>query len=261
MARSTPPALPGRTQEKIMKSLPGKRAVMVLLVVALWVAPASATLFTGSSGSLAASADFSVVGGNLQVILTNTSTADVLVPTDVLTGLFFTSVPATLTPVSALLGGSQVFQGTTTAITVSGGNVGGEWGYAGGAGASSAGLGVFSFGNFNGPELQGPANGALDGVQYGILSAGDDTTTGNAPILGSQLIKNSVTFTLSGIGVPPVTITNVVFQYGTDLSEPHFPGNPGPPGGDVNVPIPPTFLLMGSGLVGLGLLGWRRRKQ
>jgi hypothetical protein len=32
------------------------------------------------------------------------------------------------------------------------------------------------------------------------------------------------------------------------------------PGGDPVVPIPPTVLLMGSGLLGLVGLGWRRRK-
>ena len=29
----------------------------------------------------------------------------------------------------------------------------------------------------------------------------------------------------------------------------------------VNVPIPPSVLLMGSGLLGLGLVGWRRRQK
>jgi hypothetical protein len=33
------------------------------------------------------------------------------------------------------------------------------------------------------------------------------------------------------------------------------------PGGDFFVPIPPTVWLMGSGLLGLGLMGWRRRKD
>ena len=54
----------------------------------------------------------------------------------------------------------------------------------------------------------------------------DNSATGNGGVLGSGgLIKNSVTFVLGGIdpGFDPATITNVQFQYGTDLSEPHTP--------------------------------------
>jgi hypothetical protein len=83
---------------------------------------------------------------------------------------------------------------------------------------------------FPGSNLQGPD--APDGLQYGITSAGDDTGTGNTPVTGENaLIKNSVVFTLSGLPVgfdPSASISNVVFQYGTALDEPHFPGIPEP---------------------------------
>src|SRR5262245_65577780 len=45
--------------------------------------------FTGSSGNLSASATFEVVGNNLQITLTNTSTFETNVPADVLTAIFF----------------------------------------------------------------------------------------------------------------------------------------------------------------------------
>jgi hypothetical protein len=255
-----------------MHFLPGKRSLIVLLAVALWVAPASAATITfyGSSGTLAASAAFTPLsGGNLQVVLTNTSTADVLVPTDVLTAVFWSGTSG-LTPVSATLsGGSTVFFGPD-----GGGNVGGEWAYAASlsgapqsafAGISSSGFGLFGNGNFGGNDLMPPAS--VDGLQYGITSALDDTTTGNAAVTGGNqgtagnaLIKNQVTFILSGAsGLKLSDINNVSFQYGTALCDPNVPSEfyiiteP--------IPVPPSALLLGSGLLGLGLIRWRRREK
>jgi hypothetical protein len=244
-----------------MKLFSGKRAVMVLLVMTLWVAPASATLFTGSSGSLAASADFSLVGDTLTIVLTNTSTADVAAPADVLTGVFFNMTSGTLTPVSASLNGSTAFYAAIV------NNVGEGWSYGSGfdplithgmtSGISVAGLGVFAQANFFSPPVT-----PLDGIDYGLLSLGDNSATGNGGITsGGPLIKDSVKFTLTapaGFSLAELG-TSVVFQYGTALTEPNFPGDNGtvpPP-----VPVPPTVWLMGSGMVGLALLGWRRRKQ
>jgi uncharacterized protein (TIGR03382 family) len=229
------------------------RGIAALGVVLAAASAASAAMFTGSSGNLAAQADFSVSGTNLIVRLTNSSPADVLVPADILTGVFFdvSGGGLSLTPVSALLApGSVVLFGTDN-----GGNLGGEWAYAagfsGGAGGtsygiSSSGLGIFGNANFNGPNLQGPVG--VDGLQYGITSAGDNPATGNTPVTGSNaLTKDAVVFTLSGLpqNFDVSRIGNVWFQYGTALSEPQIP-----------TPTPGAAAILG---LGLAIQSRRRR--
>jgi PEP-CTERM motif len=238
-----------------------KRRIVVLLmgiVISGWAAQAQAApiVFTGTSGTLAAEASFDITAaGLLEVTLTNTSLVDVLIPTQVLTALFFdiTGVGA-LTPLSALLGGGDtVFFDSQPA----GGIVGGEWAYGsglaapGGAteGISSAGFGLFGGSNFAGPDLDNPL--AINGLNYGITSAGDSSATGNAQVTGNvPLIQNSVVFTLGGLpaGFSLIGhIENVSFQYGTALNEPN-----------IDVPEPASLSLLGLGLV--AAFGYRRKR-
>jgi hypothetical protein len=235
-------------------------ATICLLMLGLTATTAMAdVIVVGSSGDLAASAEFKNDGGNLVVILTNTSEADVMAPRQVLTAVFFDMNPlATLIPLSAVLNaGSAVYFGGFD----DGGVVGGEWAYkrdltgapaSAVLGISSSGLGLFGPGDrFPGSNLQG-LNG-VDGLQYGITSAGDNLETGNAPVIGDNaLIQNSVVFTLSGLGnfVPNATnISNVSFQYGTALDRPNVPGTV--PDSGV------TLMLLGGALAGIESL---RRK-
>jgi hypothetical protein len=234
--------------------------IAIIVTISLVAIPAQASItYSGSSGSLAAEASFDLSGGNLVITLTNTSTSDVLIPTEILTALFFDINPSTpLTKISAVLGaGSTVLFGSTDA----GGVVGGEWAYkpglsgapaSAGLGVSSAGLGLFGPSDlFPGSNLQGP--GSPDGLQYGITSAGDNAGTGNAEVTGSNaLIKNSVVFTF-GVqsGFTLDSISNVQFQYGTGLGDPHFSSN--------NVPEPTTVIIW-SMLFGLGFAWFKMRK-
>jgi hypothetical protein len=246
-----------------LKKLQWTAAVALAMASLLpWPAAADPITFAGSSGSLSASVRFVVNGDRtLTVILTNTSANDVRVETEVLTAVFFSLSDTALTPLSAVLSdGSQVLYDDDPVPNgqPAGGVVGGEWAYEPsttlGAGISSAGFGAgyFAEPNFPGANLAPPA--ALDGGQYGLLSAGDVASTG-APgnILGSGgLIRNSVTFTLGDLDCYSAADCNfgsVRFQYGSAIADPHF--SP--------VPEPSTLMLLGAGLAGSAFLRRRRR--
>jgi hypothetical protein len=222
----------------------------VILFACSGVARATPLYVTGSSGSLEASAFFDNSGGNLVVTLTNLSTSDVLAPSEVLTGVFFkvNNDPA-LTRISAILAsGSSVYGGGVS----SGNSVGGEWAYLNGLniyganqGISSSGLGLFGSANRFPPGENLQNTNSPGGVEYGITSLGDNLLTGNGGISGQALIKNSVVFTLGGFkDLDPIrTISNVTFQYGTSLKEPHVAV---PDGGS-------TILYLGLALIAFSL--------
>lgn len=252
-----------------------RKQAFAAAAVAVLTLPAFAlpVVFSGSLGGRSASASFDTVGSSsLQVVLTNTSANDVLVPVDVLTGVFFNigGNPA-LTPLSAITGGTT-FLGTTT-VSGFGSAVGGEWAYLNGlsqysanSGISSSGLGLFGPGNLFPPgiDLSSPLSPA--GLQYGISSAGDNTATGNAAVLGNELTRNSVSFLLSGLpaGFLLSSISSVTFQYGTALTEPSVVGSSssGGPSSSGTVPEPNSSALAVLGLALLGAaLGARARRS
>lgn len=236
------------------------KSIVLFIPILACAAPVAAGPITisASSGNLSASARFENVGGILSVTLTNTSSADVMVPADVLTAVFFDlATGETLIPVMASLSGATVHYGPNGS-----GNVGGEWAYGAGLsgapvgatrGISSAGFGLFGNANFGGANLEGPT--AVNGLNYGLTSTGDNVSTGNSPVTGGvPLIQDHVVFLLSGISSkfdPAKSIRNVSFQYGTALTEPNVPaGTP--------VPLPQAGVL---GLATLSLAAVRRRRD
>ena len=237
------------------------KSVSALSVVVSVHAGAAPVLFTGSSGSLAATVSFDIVGSQLQVVLSNTSTGDVLVPTDVLTAVFFNITGNPLLTRNSAISGGPTYLGSTN-VSAGGTVVGGEWAYRNAlsqylanSGVSSSGLGIFGPGDrFLGANLSGPTT--PNGLEYGLASAGDNLATGNpGGVLDEELTRSSVSFLLTTPSPFDLSaISNVTFQYGTALSEGHFSGTR-----PASVPEPGTL-----GLAGLALLataGIRRRPQ
>ena len=239
-----------------------KTCVATLLCLCLAAGSAGAAQFVFSSGTRAGQADFEVIGNDLVITLVNTSPFNTSVPNELLSALFFDIAGSpSLTPVSGILStGSVVMFGVTPADGV----IGGEWAYSesaaalapGGAayGVSSAGFGIFGpFDRFPGPDLDGQVN--VGGMSYSLLSEGNIAGSGNAPVTGANpLIDNGVVLSLSGLPAGFNTwtdITNVWFQYGTDLQDPRFQGNLIPE------PMTITAVLIGVG----GLARYIRRRR
>jgi hypothetical protein len=234
-------------------------SVLILWAAAPSSARADAMLFTGSSGTLSASALFELVGGNhLNITLTNTSAADVLLPADVLTGLFFNSVHS-LSPMTAALNDSiSVYKSST--------DPGDGWGFASRVNAQGYGNAISATGAVPGLGLSNFSHefNKLGGVDFGILSAGDKSETGNTGVKKrGPLFNDSIVFTLNtspGFSLQDLGST-VMFQYGSALNEPHYVGED-PPINPPTSPVsePASLILFGSGLAGVALYVWRRNR-
>jgi hypothetical protein len=110
-----------------------KRLALVTFIAIGLAARAEAgpITFDAANGNMSARVSFDVVDSKLVVTLTNTSLFGAVVPTDILTAVFFDiyGLSYSMTPLSALLGtNSEILNGAQTA------NVGGEWAYAAGIG-------------------------------------------------------------------------------------------------------------------------------
>lgn len=222
----------------------------------------AAVTFVGSSGSLAASSTFDIVGGHLQVTLTNAAAGDINFPNDILHALFFdvANNPA-LTYTSANICSTCTFTGP---VLGSGTNVGAEWAYLQNAsglgggitqdyGLSSAGYGIFGPSNvLAGAPDRGGNSSPPGGADFGLVTAAYTTAGDNGGVTANQpYINNSVTFDLGAFNGSLSDISNVRFQYGTAISGPSITGS---------VPEPATWAMMLMGFGGIGVTMRRRRK-
>jgi hypothetical protein len=120
------------------------------------------------------------------------------------------------------------------------------------SGISAAGLNLFGpVGNFD------PNPVKLGGIDYGIVSAGDDPSTGNGGVSHGPLIKDSIAFSLTapnGFSLSELGDT-IVFQYGSSLSELSITGSDPP----APAPEPASVVLWTTALAGL-VLGRRPKR-
>lgn len=234
----------------------GKRSIAVLSGLALGAAGYSTVIFNGASGPLAAQAQFTISGGVLTLQLTNTSTADSLVPSDLLSSVFWnmTGSPNLVGWNAVLGGGSSVY---LNGVASNPANLNDFFAYRDDiAGPRAYGVSSSGFGIFGGFDLFNPgATGEPNGMGYNILSAGDNLASGNMPLMTNNLVKDSVVFTFFVGDVHESAIQDVFFQYGTSLTEPGFDGEIPPEGNPV--PEPFTLAIAGAGLA----MALRRRKN
>lgn len=203
-------------------------------VSATLVLPVGAQTFTttgaGADAGLKASASFWTSGSQLMVNLANVSSADITDPGQILQAVYWDMASSvSLSLASAIADQKCTFTGggastcVSNAIpTVGNGNNGSQtanYKYDSNTPATpvgSRGIGSAGLGNF----------GGTDGMDWGILSAGDNLSTYNGGMVnGSPFAKNSVTFKMDmykngtnytpSHGVGDLSINNILFNYGT----------------------------------------------
>jgi len=190
-------------------------------------------MFTASASNpdngfqpLAASAMFSLTGNQLTIQVSNTAAngGQRYVDSDVLTAVFFSSQPQSLTPVAATA--PQTVDAAGNTLCAGACDVGSHWQYATlnstpyglMNGISAALFGVFLQGNFTNIPAK------LGGSGYGIVPVSYPGSSGTF-LEDSPYDKGSTAFTL----LVPQTFTlgnidRVVFQWGTLFSDPAAEG-------------------------------------
>src|SRR5262245_21037703 len=115
-------------------------AVLALALLVLGSSAQAAPLsLTLTQGTLSATVTFTVVGGNLQVVLTNSSANDTLVPADVLTGVYRdVAGNPNLSALSADVTAGSSIVAYNDPVLGAGSDVRAEWAYKDGGGTTTS---------------------------------------------------------------------------------------------------------------------------
>jgi hypothetical protein len=243
--------------------------VALVLLVAVGTAHGSWSFTTSGSGvgpnvTLQAKATFAVSNLYLIVTLSNEGTYDSRIPADILTTVLFkiNGGSPQLTPVSAELGPDSSVIAHRLPMGFDG-DVGSEWAYrdsftnAPEEAISSTNL--KGFGNkkylFPGEKIRGA--GHLGGVDFGLTTINDNYLNDTGGLKNKGLIVDTVVFTFKLPSAFTVTnITDVTFQYGTNLKQPDLFQETAD--SSSLIPEPSTISLVAAALLGALTLARRR---
>jgi hypothetical protein len=204
---------------------------------------------------LEATVSFELVGSQLEVTLENSGSGDVVAPVDILQAVYWDIADnVSLSLVSATTEMECEFpkSKTGTASCSPGGtyttetnpDIGEMYAYNPDTAPPEVGIGSAGLGNF----------GGTGGMEWGILSAGDDLSTYNGGMTERMFVNNSTKFTLdisttdgsTPTAVGDLGITKVAFNFGTSTN--------------LLVPEPGTLALFPLAAAGV-LVARRRRKR
>ena len=229
--------------------------LMTVLAVALIAAPATATTFTftgfnAAGDPISAMATFTTGASTVTVDIWNTQVNPVSVGTDISdlcfvlsTGQHTGGTIGSFTGTQRTINGSD---GTYSDVTVTTSH----WELLNNVsiGAGSTGFELNTlYGGSQADTIIGASNGSnlYTGSGLASFNSGDH----RPELFGTASTPVEFVLCISGVTADSI-VTFADFSFGTSGTDDH-PGS--------QVPIPPTALLVGTGLVGLGLIGWRKK--
>jgi len=197
---------------------------------------------TGSGGSpIAASATFSIVGGDLQIAVANTSTTPTSDPANVLTAVLFQGASGLTVDKEFIPSGNKAFNDTSSTTLASDLSLAGtilgqsvvQWEYK--VNGSTAGVGSAGLGFFDGNVVD----------KDGLVSANyNPNNAGGLANDGDTVFQNMIVIDLSGFAGSLNDIKSVKFQYGTSLDDASITGTP-----TVTTPVPEPATCLGGALL------------